>query len=362
VLPITPVLPVIELAFDPITEIGDWSVRLETLAYGLVMFLALVAAAAFARRTPVDPSLPASATGDGGESNHLRADDLLYIAVAIVPGAVIGGRLGYVLTHVDFYQGTPAAILDINQGALELTLAVVGGVLTGSIVARMLGAPLGRWLHAAILPVLFALGAGKLAMVLGGSGQGMPFDGSWATAYVSPGPWGSLAPALPSHPAQVYEALTTVVALLVVMALMASGRFSGRTGGAFLLGLGLWAVGRAVAAAWWRDPAVLGPLNADQVLTLGVGLVAFAALAAGVRRERRRQVRADMEGGGLAVEPAPPVEPTGAPAGPALDAVAEPGVAPAEPAPEVTAAEPAPQATSEPPADPAPRTPDARFH
>ena len=62
-------------------------------------------------------------------------------------------------------------------------------------------------MHALILPLLFVLAAGKLTMVLGGDGQGVPWDGAWATAYVGPGPWCSLAPEVPSHPSQVYEAL-----------------------------------------------------------------------------------------------------------------------------------------------------------
>jgi len=293
VLPSVASLPVIELAFDPIAVIGDWSVRLETIGYAAVLFLALVAAAVFARRTPVDLGRPASEPGADGEPNHLRADDLLYIAVAVIPGAVVGGRLGYALTHLDFYLATPAAVLDINQGAFELTLAVAGGLLTGSLVARMLGAPFGRWLHAVTLPLLFALAAGKLAMVLGGSGQGLPFDGPWATAYIAPGPWGSLAPALPSHPAQVYEGLLTLLVLLVVMGAMALNVFERRNGGALLLGLGLWGIGRTIAALAWRDPDVVGMLNADQVLTLAFALVALAALAivGGVGTARRRRER-----------------------------------------------------------------------
>ena len=33
----------------------------------------------------------------------LRADDLIFIAVGVVPGAVIGGRIGYGLLHLDYY-------------------------------------------------------------------------------------------------------------------------------------------------------------------------------------------------------------------------------------------------------------------
>ena len=65
----------------------------------------------------------------------------------------------------------------------------------------------------AAVPVLFAIGAGKLTMVLTGSGQGPPSVDGWSTAYLGPGPWGSLAPALPSVPSQALEGIATLAIL-----------------------------------------------------------------------------------------------------------------------------------------------------
>ena len=115
-----PVLPVIELAFDPIAQIGDWHVRLQTLALAVVILVALLIAAAVARRTPVDVTRSPDDPGpDGDDANHLRRDDLLYIAVAAIPGAVVGGRLGYGCVHAGYYTSNPGAILDIGQGVLR---------------------------------------------------------------------------------------------------------------------------------------------------------------------------------------------------------------------------------------------------
>ena len=278
-LPLVAPSAVIELTFDPIVTVGDLNVRLETLGVALAIFVGLVLAALVGRRTPVDTTRSPDAPGqETGESNHLRADDLLYIAVAAVPGAVIGARIGYALLHWDFYQSNAAALLDIGQGGLQLSLGVIGGILTASVVARLLGAPLGRWMHALAMPLLLALALGKGAMILGGSGQGQLTDVAWATAYLGPGPWGSLAPQLPANPSQAYEALATGVVMLVVLVLLASGAFRGRNGGVFLLGLGLWAIARALVAFSWRDPQVIGPLNMDQVISIVIASVSLALL------------------------------------------------------------------------------------
>jgi prolipoprotein diacylglyceryltransferase len=284
------VTAVIELAFTPIVTVGAWNVRLETIALAIVLFAALALAVAIGRRTPVDPGRPADDPGaTSDESNHLRADDLLFIAVAALPGAVAGGRLGYALLHLDYYGANPAALVDASQGGFQLSLAIIGGALTAAIVAGLLGAPIGRWMHAMTLPLLFAIAGGKIAMILGGDGQGQPFDGAWATAYLGSGPWGSLAPEVPSHPAQAYEALATVVVLLVMMGLLSAGAFRRRGGGAFVLAIALWAVARALVAISWRDPAVVGPLGMDQAISISIAIVALVVglVAAALRAVRR---------------------------------------------------------------------------
>lgn len=291
-LPSSSITAVIEFTFSPIAQVGPWSVRLETIALAATVFVALLIAAGIARGTPVDPSLPTNGRLASDEGpNHLRADDLLFIAVAAIPGAVAGGRLGYYLLHLDYYSAHPGAIFDIAQGGFELSLAVVGGTLTAAAVAALLGAPVGRWMHALIIPLLLALAAGKAAMVLGGDGQGIPWDGNLATAYLGPGPWGSLAPAVPSHAAQAYEAGSTVVVLLVVVTLLTLGLFGRRAGGAFLAGVALWAVGRAIVASTWRDPAVVGQLNMGQVLAIGVAVGSLVLLLVNVLVLRRRPER-----------------------------------------------------------------------
>ena len=312
-LPLVAPSAVIELSFDPIITVGGVSVRLETLGVALAILVSLIVAALVARRTPIDTARPAEALGlEPGELNHLRRDDLLYIAVAAVPGAVVGGRLGYALLHLDYYGTNLPALLDIGGGGLQLSLGVVGGFLTASVVAALLGAPVGRWMHALVLPLLLALAGGKAAMVLGGTGQGQLSDASWATVYLGPGPWGSLAPELPSHPAQAYEALATVVVILVTMWFVALDAFKGRNGGAFLLGIGLWAVARALVATTWRDPEVLGPLRMDQVISIVIACVAFALMATVGATSVARGRRASRGGlAGAADDPAESATATG---------------------------------------------------
>lgn len=262
---------VLTLTFDPVLRVSDTaSVRWETIAVAIALLVGLALAARIGSLTPaVGQSMPAPG---------LRVDDLAFAVVGAVPGAIVGGRLGYVLDHLDFYSANPAAIIDPTQGGLTLTLAVPLGILTGAAIARLLGAPVGRWMHAITLPLLFVLAAGKLVGVLGATGQGLPSDAGWATVYLGPGPWASIGADVPSHPAQVYEAVLIAVA---VVGLAIASRFEVVTrwhGSALYVALGLWAAARFVVAFTWRDPAAVGPLRMEQVQLLLVGAVAIAGL------------------------------------------------------------------------------------
>jgi phosphatidylglycerol:prolipoprotein diacylglycerol transferase len=249
----------------------------------------------------------------------LDREVLLYLLLGAVPGALVGGRIGYVLTHLDYYAEHPSEVLDLGSGSLELTLAVLGGTLSAAVVARMFRAPVRRWLHAAAVPLLVGIGLGKLAMVLDASGQGIESSLPWATAYAGPGPWASLGPAIPSHPAQVYEALAALGAgALLAIAVVGAGRFRRQDGALFLAALTFWTLSRAVVAITWRDALVVGSLGAAQLLSLGVGLAAGGLWASG------RWLGRGASGERLASAPARP--------GPAGEAPQPPAVEPASPA------------------------------
>jgi phosphatidylglycerol---prolipoprotein diacylglyceryl transferase len=260
--------------FDPLLRLSEsLAVRWETVALVAIVAVGLIVTGLIARR------------------EGLRPDDLLFMAVATVPGAVVGARLGYVLLHLDYYGANRTAIFDLGQGSLELGLAVVGGALSGSYVAALLGAPLGHWMRTVALPLLLVLGAGKLAMVLGGTGQGQPADVPWATAYLGPGPWGSLAAVVPSHPAQAYEGLATLALLLGLTLARAAGAFGARDARLFLVAIGGWAVTRAVASITWRDPAVVVGLNAAGMIAIAIALgcgLAVVLMASRHAAETRR--------------------------------------------------------------------------
>jgi prolipoprotein diacylglyceryltransferase len=272
---------VIEVWFAPLIELGPVSVSWQ--AVGIVVS-ALVA-------------LSAAALIGGRHAAPAPLDELAYIALAIIPGAVIGGRLVHAIVFWPAYSGETWRLANPELGSLSLLGAVLGGALTGGYVARLLGGWVGRWATAASLAMLLALGLGKVAQFLGGSGQGLPFDGSWAVAFMGPGPWISAAPQMPAHPSQLYEAawLGLGAAAIFVRPVIPGPEADPSKGRAlFGFALGWFLLGRVLVGFTWRDERIAGALNAEQALAL-VALAGLLGLALVLRLRgwyRRRRLRA----------------------------------------------------------------------
>ena len=283
---------VLVFGFDASFHVGDLVVRWQTVGLAVAALAGLAWCALIAGRTPAFETLIGESpdASGSGETWHMRRDDLLFIVLGALPGAVILGRICYGLLYADWYARDWRQLLDPAAGSLELTGAVVGGTLTAIYVAALLDAPVGRWLHVAIRPVLLVLAVGKAAEVLGGGGQGtLVSDGAWlATAYAGPGPWGSPGAELPAVPAQLLEAaMAASILVLVTLHGWRSGlrRADGRL---FAVGIAAWALGRALVATTWRDAAVVGALKADQLICLVVAAVAGGAALAATLVIRRR--------------------------------------------------------------------------
>ena len=271
-------LAVIEVRFDPIwvTE-GALSLLLswQGLAAAAIVFASLLVAALATIRYR-----PARSDDVPSDAPALRLDDLLFIAVAVVPGAVIGGRVVHGLDHADVYASDLVALLDPARGSLSLLGAVVGGTLSAAYIARILsgGRPdWRRWLEVAAPLVLFLIVGAKFSQFLGGGGQGVPWAGQQALAFLPPGPWQSVAPTLPSVPSQLLEGGWAAIGVLLLAVLARRLRF----GTVFLWALAWWLAGRIVVAFTWRDEAPLGPFNVEQALAVLVLIVVAVLLGVG---------------------------------------------------------------------------------
>ena len=193
-------------------------------------------------------------------------------------GAVLGGRLGYILFYdLPTYLDNPLKMLKIWEGGMSFH----GGMLGVLVAMWLFGRKTGKSFFqvtdflAPLVPI--GLGAGRIGNFINGELWGKVTDVSWAMVFPHGG-------ALPRHPSQLYQALLEgLIFFLILWLYSRKPRPTMAVSGLFLLCYGLF----RFVVEFVREPdqqlgyLAFGWLTMGQVLSApmilgGIGLLVWA--------------------------------------------------------------------------------------
>ncbi|MFB3091654.1 MAG: prolipoprotein diacylglyceryl transferase [Dehalococcoidia bacterium] len=196
----------------------------------------------------------------------LVADLAFWVAV----GALVGGRLGYVLPAVQNYIRQPLDLVRIN-GGMYFYGALTGGLIFGAWSARRSALPFWSISDAFALYAPAVIAITRISCLLGNECYGAR----------APAPLGIVFPGLtqPRYPSELYEGL---VAILIFGSLLWLSQRNLLRGTLFLTFLIAYPLGRAVVDVTRLNLGTLGA--ADIYVSVAVALAAAAVLF--VRRVR----------------------------------------------------------------------------
>ncbi len=260
----------LELSFEPLVSVGGVLIRWDALALVGVLLVAIGVWVVRLQRS-LGPAL--------------RFDEVCFVLLGAIPGAVVGGRIVHVLDYWDSYLLRPLTMLDLGHGSSSLVGAVVGGALSAAYICRLLGGRVGVWADAAAVPLLLAVGLGKLTLLLGGSGQGAATNGPLGLSFTGRGPWRSIEPATAAWPSQALEGGWALLGIPVVLIAETVVRTHGRSGRgiALLAAMAWWLAGRVAVGLTWRDERLVGPMGAETAATAVVLVAVLLGLIAAWR-------------------------------------------------------------------------------
>lgn len=251
---------IIDLTFDPvIARLGP----VDLSWHGVFTALAVVAAVWLGLRRAERRGLPAEPLG------RVMTWGLI--------GGIVGARLFHVLDHLPYYLANPLEAPAVWKGGIAVYGSFLGGVGGGLLAARQTGLPVWPLLDAATPAMLLGQAIGRLGCLSNGDAWGAPTGRAWGIVYWHP--HALLPPDLlgvPTHPYPLYE----IAAVLVLLAglHLARGRLAapGETFMAAALG---YAVIRFGLSFVRQETVLLWGLQEAQLVALVTTLVVLALLA-----------------------------------------------------------------------------------
>ena len=218
---------------------------------------------------------------DGRWTADQVADLVFYAAL----GAVLGGRIGYILFYnLQSYLTAPLSILKVWRGGMSFHGGILGMSLALWWFARANQRSLLEMADYLVPAVPIGLGLGRLANFVNQELFGAPTLQPWGVLFTNPAAGG-----LARHPTQIYEALLEGLVMFLILNLLArKPRPHGTLLGVFLI---IYAVFRS-AVELLREPdehigyLAFGWLTMGQLLCLPMLIMGVLLLfAVGKRRE-----------------------------------------------------------------------------
>ena len=193
-------------------------------------------------------------------------DFILTLTIWIIPSALIGARLYYVIFSWENYAGDFAKIIDIRSGGLAIHGGIIAGVITGGFVCRHYKINMPELADTVFPTVALAQAIGRWGNFFNSEAHGGPTDL----------PWAILVDGQYVHPTFLYESLWCFALFIFLIWLDRSGRrkFPGQL--TLLYGM-LYSIERTFVEQLRTDSLMIGPFKQAQVLSICVFITCLAA-------------------------------------------------------------------------------------
>ena len=192
----------------------------------------------------------------------LSSDDVLDIALGILPLGILGARVYYIIFNWDYYSGSTSEILNIRGGGLAIHGGLILGFITAYAICKYKKI---SFVNAAdlILPSV------ALAQAIGRWGN---FFNNEAYGTETTLPWAIIVDGKSVHPTFLYESLWCFIIFIILSFIFRHRKFPGQV--ACLYGL-LYAPERFLVEGLRTDSLMVGFLRQAQVISIVIFIVSL---------------------------------------------------------------------------------------
>ena len=207
------------------------------------------------------------------EKRGVDLDKFTNLVLLIIPAAIIGARLYYVIFNWGYYSANPAEIPAVWHGGLAIHGGILGGFLAGFWYIRR-HKDLRLWMLADIVAPSLILGQaiGRWGNFFNQEAHGGPVSEEFISKFPEFIQKGMFIDGLYYHPTFLYESLWNLLVFFVLLYLLRRKPLpEGFVAMAYLI---LYSVGRFCIESLRTDSLMLGPFRMAQVVS--VAAIIFA--------------------------------------------------------------------------------------
>ena len=249
---------------DPVAlTIGPLPVRW----YGIIMATAFLIGIALAYRR--------------AERNNIDPNHILNMVTLIIPAAIIGARLYYVIFTWDAYRGDPLSALAIWHGGLAIHGGIIGGLLAGLFYVRRYH--ISPWITADIVAPSLILGQaiGRWGNFINQEAHGGPVTEQFINRFPDFIKHQMYIDGQYYHPAFLYESVWNLGVFLFLYLYWPRKKAAGEVAFLYLI---LYSAGRFFVESIRTDSLMLGPFRVAQLVSLVLILIGIIGIVVLRRR------------------------------------------------------------------------------
>lgn len=195
--------------------------------------------------------------------HNLAGDNMLTMAIIMVPAGIIGARAYYVLFNWDMYKGDIAHILNFRGGGLAIHGGLIAGIIAGLIVCLVLKMRPLNVLDLCVPAVALAQSIGRWGNYFNSEAHGGPTDL----------PWGVMIDGQSYHPTFLYESIWCLALFFILLYVDNHRKFEGQV--LLLYGM-LYSAERILVESLRTDSLMIGPFKQAQVISIVIILLCGA--------------------------------------------------------------------------------------
>lgn len=202
-------------------------------------------------------------------------DKLVDMLILVLPMAIIGARLYYVLFELEYYRNNLMEIFNIREGGLAIHGGVILGVLTAAVYIKIKKLEFFKYADAAAPGLIIAQAIGRWGNFFNQEAHGGPVSEEFISRFPEFIKRGMLIDGQYYHPTFLYESLWNILVFIILILIIKKVKKNGLAAFSYI---GLYSIGRFFIEGMRTDSLMLGNFRVAQLISLVGVLIWIIAL------------------------------------------------------------------------------------